>query len=170
MKVLVAEDTRSIRMIVCATVTHAGHEVHKDVGLVLVSINTFILLMSSWAMVMGLRNMQMGNRRMMLRWIGFTALLGVVFLCGQYIEYGELGSMGIALDADTFSGFGMRFYAPTAFHGAHVLVGVLWALLVLKRGREGRYDKNPLGIELFGLYWHFVDVVWIFLFTLIYLV
>ena len=60
----------------------------------------------------------------------------------------------------------MRFYAPTAFHGAHVIVGVFWALIILWRGRKGHYDDNPIGIELFGLYWHFVDVVWILLFTL----
>jgi cytochrome c oxidase subunit 3/cytochrome o ubiquinol oxidase subunit 3 len=127
-----------------------------------------------------------------------TAVLGSAFLGGQYIEYSELGRLQITLEKniisedselvhamealgfttedaraellDTIGGFGMRFYAPTAFHGAHVFVGVLWALLVLYRGSKGRYDHNPIGIELFGLYWHFVDVVWIMLFTLIYLI
>ena len=98
---------------------------------------------------------------------------GAVFLGGQYIEYRELAHLGITLGFDANSGwgsFGMRFYAPTFFHGVHVLVGVLWALEVLRRGAKGRYDHNPIGIEMFGLYWHFVDVVWIMLFTLIYLV
>ena len=149
------------------------HHVHSQLGVALVTINTFILLASSYFMVMGLREMQKGNRDGMIRWIGLTAILGTVFLIGQYIEYSELAHLGITLGFDTaseWSSFGMRFYAPTFFHGVHVLVGVIWALEVIRRGRQGRYDKNPIGIEMFGLYWHFVDVVWIMLFTLIYLV
>lgn len=148
------------------------HNVHRELGIVLVTINTFILLSSSWAMVMGLRAIQLGKRSEFLAWIGLTALLGLVFIGGQYIEYSELAHLEITLNGihPEFAGFGMRFYAPTAFHGAHVLVGVIWALEVMRRGANGRYDKNPIGVELFGLYWHFVDVVWIMLFTLIYLV
>ncbi|MCY4538260.1 MAG: cytochrome c oxidase subunit 3 [Chloroflexi bacterium] len=146
---------------------------HSKLGVGLVTANTFVLLASSFFMVMGLRAMQGGNRQGMLRWIGATALGGAVFLAGQYIEYSELAHLGITLGYDIESQwqtFGMRFYAPTFFHGAHVLVGVLWALEVMRRGAKGRYDHNPIGIEMFGLYWHFVDVVWIMLFTLIYLV
>ena len=150
-------------------VSHA----HEKLGVALVTANTFILLASSFFMVMGLRAMQNGNRQGMLRWIGATALGGIVFLCGQYIEYSELSHLGITLGYDIesqWSTLGMRFYAPTFFHGAHVFVGVIWALEVMRRGAKGRYDNNPIGIEMFGLYWHFVDVVWIMLFTLIYLV
>lgn len=148
----------------------AVHSVHQEVGLLLVSFNTFLLLMSSWAMVMGLLSIQRGNRAGLVRWIGLTAALGTVFVCLQYVEYHELANIGITLtDPKAFQGFGMRFYAPTAFHGAHVVVGVLWALYVVRRARQGAYDQNPLGVEVFGLYWHFVDVVWIILFTLIYL-
>lgn len=149
------------------------HNAHSQLGVALVTINTFILLASSYFMVMGLREMQKGNRDGMVRWIGLTAVLGIVFLVGQYIEYSELAHLGITLGFDTASewqSFGMRFYAPTFFHGVHVFVGVLWALEVIRRGRSGRYDNNAIGIEMFGLYWHFVDVVWIMLFTLIYLV
>ncbi len=148
-------------------------QAHEELGIGLVTANTFVLLASSYFMVMGLRAMQQGNRAGMLRWIAATALGGTVFLAGQYIEYSELAHLGIALGFDTaseWSTFGMRFYAPTFFHGAHVFVGVIWALEVLRRGAKGRYDHNPIGIEMFGLYWHFVDVVWIMLFTLIYLV
>jgi heme/copper-type cytochrome/quinol oxidase subunit 3 len=172
--------------------------VHKSLGVALVTANTFILLASSYAMVMGLRAIEMGNKRGFYFWIGLTAFMGVVFLGGQYIEYSELAHLQIALqntamsaDSELFAelaigteltqaqfeelvaatgNFGMRFYAPTAFHGAHVLIGVIWALVVLWKGYKGRYDDNPVGVELFGLYWHFVDVVWIFLFTLIYLI
>jgi heme/copper-type cytochrome/quinol oxidase subunit 3 len=149
----------------------AVKELHHELGLGLVSFNTFLLLASSWAMVMGLLSIRRGDRQGLLRWIGLTALLGAVFVGLQYVEYRELAHLGITLsNPDVFEGFGMRFYAPTAFHGAHVIVGVIWALFVLWRGMKGGYDKNPLGVELFGLYWHFVDVVWILLFTLIYLV
>jgi len=167
--------------------------VKDGLGILLVTGNTFILLASSYAMVMGLRAITMGNRQGFYRFIGLTAVLGIAFLGGQYIEYQELAHLQIALQSDAttaaselFEGveatealvaqtgnFGMRFYAPTAFHGAHVLIGVLWALWVLWKGSQGRYygpNGNPIGVEIFGLYWHFVDVVWIVLFTLIYLV
>lgn len=146
--------------------------VHEELGIVLVTANTFLLLMSSWAMVMGLRAIQMGDRSGFMRWIGGTAVLGAIFLVGQYIEYSELAHLEITLAGlhPEFGGFGMRFYAPTFFHGVHVFIGVIWALIVLWKGSRGRYDTNPVGVEIFGLYWHFVDVVWIFLFTLIYLI
>lgn len=168
--------------------------VKNGLGILLVTANTFVLLASSYAMVMGLRAIRMADKSGFMRWIGLTAILGTVFLGGQYIEYSELAHLQIALqhDATTASSelfeevelegdaltalveqtgnFGMRFYAPTAFHGAHVLIGVIWALLVLWRGWRGGYDANPIGVEVFGLYWHFVDVVWIVLFTLIYLI
>ena len=147
-------------------------EAHEQLGVGLVTANTFVLLASSFFMVMGLRAMQQGNRAGMLRWIALTAVGGAVFLIGQYIEYSELSHLGIVLGYtdSQWSTLGMRFYAPTFFHGAHVFVGVIWALEVVRRGAKGRYDHNPIGIEMFGLYWHFVDVVWIMLFTLIYLV
>jgi heme/copper-type cytochrome/quinol oxidase subunit 3 len=164
--------------------------IHDGLGVALVTINTFILLASSYAMVMGLRAIEQGNKQQFYLFIGLTALLGAVFLGGQYIEYSELAHMQVALQntattaqSELFEGievteelvaatgnFGMRFYAPTAFHGVHVLIGVIWALLVMWRGYRGKYDDNAVGVELFGLYWHFVDVVWIFLFTLIYLI
>lgn len=319
--------------------------VHEQLGIALVTINTFILLASSYAMVMGLRAIELGNKQGFYQWIGATAVLGAIFVGGQYVEYSELGHLQVSLDkqeftvattffegvneveavlattttvnetgdvldatsavvdaremtlpedgvetvvlaettettevvsyivnfedegkiiervaetvpnfslpwnenyvlldadgnqitgatainneivalndgvrerevpldrlglidndgnvvafssvvegneivvdpmqyrnlndyfgallGDSASNFGMRFYAPTAFHGAHVIIGVIWALIVLWRGYRGFYDENAIGVEMFGLYWHFVDVVWIVLFTLIYLV
>jgi heme/copper-type cytochrome/quinol oxidase subunit 3 len=143
------------------------HDVHEEVGIALVSFNTFLLLASSWAMVMGLQQIQRGNQKGLIQWIGATAALGTIFVLLQYVEYNELGHLGLSLSTE----FGMRFYAPTAFHGAHVIIGVLWALRVILRARKGYYSaQNYLGVEIFGLYWHFVDVVWILLFTVIYLV
>ena len=149
------------------------HRVHEEASILLVSLNTFILLSSSWAMVMGLRQIQRGNAKGLMQWIGLTALLGTVFVCLQYVEYNELSHAGIALfnQGNEFDGFGMRFYAPTAFHGFHVMVGVLCALFVINNARRGKYSEtNYTGVEVFGLYWHFVDVVWIILFTMLYLV
>lgn len=141
-------------------------EVQDELGIVLVSFNTFLLLTSSWAMVMGLREAQKNNPQGLARWIGLTALMGAGFVALQGVEYTELAHAGISISTE----YGMRFYAPTAFHGAHVIVGVLWALRILMKARKGVYNAhNYLGVEIFGLYWHFVDVVWLFLFTIIYL-
>lgn len=146
--------------------------VHDEVGIALVTINTFILLSSSYAMVMALRAIEMGNRQQFLQFMGGVVGLGTIFIIGQFIEYNELAHLQITLNAasDEFGNFGMYFYAPTFFHGLHVLIGVLWGLEVMRRGNNGHYDDNAIGVELFGLYWHFVDVVWIILFALIYLV
>ncbi|MEQ8676460.1 MAG: cytochrome c oxidase subunit 3 [Aggregatilineales bacterium] len=152
---------------------HHVHEALGFTGILLVTFNTFLLLTSSWSMVMGLREIQRDNIAGLNRWFSITAVLGAIFVVLQYVEYRRLGDEAVTLDfaSDAFSGFGMHFYAPTAFHGAHVIVGVLWCLLVMNRARNGRYSsRNYVGVEIFGLYWHFVDVVWILLFTIIYLV
>ena len=142
-------------------------EAHHSLDIALVGINTFLLLASSWAMVMGLRQIQRGNGQGLMRWIGATAVLGTIFVALQGVEYTSLARENIAVYN---SEFGMRFYAMTSFHGFHVIVGVLWALFVVRNAYLNRYSaKNYIGVEIFGLYWHFVDVVWIFLFTLIYL-
>ena len=94
-------------------------EVQQELGIGLVSFNTFLLLTSSWAMVMGLREAQKNNPQGLVRWIGLTALLGAAFVGLQAVEYTELAHVGISLD----TAYGMRFYAPTAFHGAHVIRG-----------------------------------------------
>jgi heme/copper-type cytochrome/quinol oxidase subunit 3 len=143
-------------------------EIHEHAGLFLVTSNTFLLLTSSWTMVRGLVAIQRGDKRGLAMWITATAILGAIFVSLQVVEYRALSAEGITLYG---SEFGMRFYVPTAVHGLHVIVGVVWALFVVRGARRGNYGtKNYLGVELFGLYWHFVDVVWIFLFTLIYLI
>jgi heme/copper-type cytochrome/quinol oxidase subunit 3 len=158
-------------------VVHEVHSARIDVlgfsipSVFLVAFNTFLLLTSSWTMVMGLREAEHKNRKGAVQWLTYTAILGIIFLVFQYIEYGILASKGVVLNGTgELAEFGMRFYAPTALHGAHVLAGVIWALWVVRRASKGAYDSNPVGIELFGLYWHFVDVVWILIFTVIYLV
>lgn len=142
------------------------HEIHEVTGVLLVAVNTFILLTSSFAMVMGLREIQRNNPGGLIKWIGLTAVLGAIFVGLQALEYSILSSEGITMSTE----YGMRFYAPTAMHGAHVIIGVIWALYVVLAARRAKYSsKNYIGVEIFGLYWHFVDVVWIILFTVIYL-
>ncbi len=138
----------------------------------LVSANTFILLASSWMMVMGLREIQMNNPQGMMMWLSGTVILGAIFVGGQIYEYVELAHHGIILSGTTdFAAYGARFYAPTAFHGAHVVVGVGWGIWLLNKAYRGHFSgRNFIAVEVFGLYWHFVDVVWIVLFTFIYLI
>jgi heme/copper-type cytochrome/quinol oxidase subunit 3 len=146
---------------------------HDEVSVLLVTLNTFLLLTSSWSMVMGLRAIQKDNVQGLIRWFGITAALGTIFLGLQYVEYSELAHLGITLnfDANQWRTFGMHFYVPTFFHGLHVFVGVIWCGLLIRHAMRGGYSaRRHLSIEVFGLYWHFVDVVWILLFTLIYLV
>lgn len=151
-------------------------EARETLNINLVGINTFLLLASSWAMVRGLLSIQRGNRQGLIRWFVVMIVLGVVFVALQAVEYTELAREGVTLfqyetDNEALYEFGMRFYALTAFHGFHVIVGVLWGILVARHAARGGYSpRDYIGVEIFGLYWHFVDVVWIFLFTLIYLI
>src|SRR5689334_16943841 len=94
-------------------------EAQSHLDRVLVGANTFLLLFSSWAMVMGLHSIQQGNRQGLIRWISLTALLGAIFVALQGVEYTSLAREGIAIYN---SDFGNRFYAMTAFHGFHVIV------------------------------------------------
>jgi cytochrome c oxidase subunit 3 len=150
-------------------------QLHEETNILLVTLNTFLLLTSSWAMVMGLREIKRNNVKGLINWFVLTAALGVTFMVLQYVEYTELSHLGITLGLNPGSpewgNFGGRFYLPTFFHGLHVFAGVIWCLLIIRHARRGGYDaQHNLSIEIFGLYWHFVDIVWIILFTLIYLV
>jgi cytochrome c oxidase subunit 3/cytochrome o ubiquinol oxidase subunit 3 len=134
----------------------------------LVGVNTFILLTSSFTVVLGLDALRQDKPQRLAFFLGMTILLGVVFLGGQAYEFSQLAREGVTLSSSVF---GSSFYTLTSFHGMHVLIGVFWALRNLRGTLRGKYAAaNAEGIELFGLYWHFVDIVWIVLFTLIYLI
>jgi len=135
---------------------------------VLVGLNTFVLITSSLMVVLGLDAIQRGRRRGLITFLGLTALLGVIFLGGQAYEFVSLYGHGVTLQSSVF---GSSFYTLTGFHGLHVLIGVVWALLTLVKAARGTCSAQEHGgVEAFGLYWHFVDVVWIVLFTIIYLI
>lgn len=154
----------------------AVQRAQEALSIPLVGLNTFLLLTSSWAMVRGLLAIQRGNRQGLIRWFGLMVVLGALFVILQGVEYLELAHHGITVYMDetvdpVLASFGARFYALTAFHGFHIIIGVLWGAYVMRNAARGRYSAtNYMGVEVFGLYWHFVDVVWIFLFTLIYLI
>ncbi len=134
----------------------------------LVGLNTFLLLTSSFTVVLGLESIQRGDRGGFIRNMAFTILLGALFLSGQGFEFSQLIEEGMT---PTSTIYGSSFFTLTSFHGLHVFIGLLWALGILIRGSRGRYTAQSYdGVEIFGLYWHFVDIVWIILFTVIYLI
>jgi len=131
------------------------------------SISTFILLMSSFTMVLAVRQAKLHNRTWASIWMVVTALLGSSFVGFQYYEFNHFYHEGLTLQGNLF---GSTFYVLTGLHGTHVAIGVLWlflSTLFLNKGWIRGDEGNA--IEVAGLYWHFVDVVWIVLFTLVYL-
>lgn len=137
-------------------------------SLLLVSVNTFILLVSSLFVVLGLDSIQQGNRSGLITWFALTALLGAAFLGIQAYEYNKLVHEGLTISS---SQFGSAFFLLTGNHGLHVLIGVIWCVVVILNAVRGTYSaQTHMGVEIFGLYWHFVDVVWIIIFTLVYLI
>lgn len=145
----------------------AGPLPHEVLDIPLTAVNTFVLLCSSLTMVTALAAIQRGNARGMRLWLIVTAVLGLLFLSGQAFEFNKLFGEGLSLSTNLF---GATFFTLTGFHGTHVLVGVIWIVFVLVRAfRGGITQDNHLAVELVGLYWHFVDIVWIIIFTLVYL-
>lgn len=133
----------------------------------LTAANTFLLLTSSFTVVMSIAAVQAGRQNQLKVWLLATIVLGAAFVSIQGYEYSRFGAEGFGLATNATTG---AFFVLTGFHGMHVIIGVLWCLAVLIRALRGGFSQtNYLGVELFGLYWHFVDVVWIILFTVIYL-
>lgn len=162
-------------------VDEAGRTLPAILDIPVTSVSTFVLLMSSLAMVLGLQAVQLKGsplpdgaglwarlQRNSQLWIGMTALLGATFLGFQAFEFTAFVREGLTIKTNLF---GSSFFTLTGFHGAHVTVGVLWlmALLWIDRTR-GLGPKDALIVDIAALYWHFVDVVWIAIFTLVYLI
>lgn len=132
------------------------------------SVSAFVLLMSSLTMVLALAAIQRGDHRGLRIWIAATALLGSIFVGGQFFEFTSFASEGLTLSSNVF---GSSFYVLTGFHGTHVTIGVIWLLsLLFVSLRGGLPAEKAMDVEIAGLYWHFVDIVWIVIFTLVYLV
>jgi len=132
------------------------------------SVSAFQLLVSSVTMVLALAAIQRGNVRAMQIWLLATALLGLLFVSGQAYEFTQFYREGLTLETNLF---GTTFFVLTGFHGAHVTVGILILMSLFAVSLQGRIQKkDSLNVELAGLYWHFVDIVWIVIFTLVYLI
>ncbi len=159
----------------------AGRTFPAILDIPITSVSTFVLLMSSFAMVLGLQAVQLKGsplpdganwwtriQRNSQLWIGMTALLGATFLGFQAFEFTTFVHEGLTVRTNLF---GSTFFTLTSFHGAHVTVGVLWLMTLLWIDRtRGLGPKDELIVDIAALYWHFVDVVWIAIFTLVYLI
>ncbi|MGH1487884.1 MAG: cytochrome c oxidase subunit 3 [Acidimicrobiales bacterium] len=132
------------------------------------SASSFVLLMSSLTMVLAHKAVGEGEYRNSRIWLAATALLGSVFIAGQVYEFTAFYREGLEYKANLF---GSAFYTLTGFHGVHVTGGIimLMSLLVLSFRGKLRQDRAET-VELVGLYWHFVDVVWVLIFTIVYLI
>ncbi len=132
------------------------------------SASSFILLMSSLTMVLAHKAVSEGNYKNTRLFLAATAFLGSLFIAGQVYEFTAFYREGLTFDGNLF---GSAFYTLTGFHGIHVSVGILMlvALLILSMKGKLQADRAET-VELVGLYWHFVDVVWVLIFTIVYLV
>ena len=132
------------------------------------TISTFVLLCSSFAMVQALSATNRDDQRGIRIWLLATAILGAIFIGFQIYEFNHFKNAGLTLGTNLF---GATFFTLTGFHGAHVTVGIIWLLGMLVVAMKGRLGPaSSLDVELVGLYWHFVDIVWIIIFTLLYLI
>ncbi len=134
----------------------------------LTTVSTFVLLMSSLAMVLALDGVQRANKKLTLFWLGTVIVMGAIFLGFQYYEFTHFVHEGLTLQQNVF---GSTFFVLTGFHGAHVTVGVIWMItLFILALRDKLPPAKALNVEIAGLYWHFVDIVWIIIFVLVYLI
>jgi cytochrome c oxidase subunit 3/cytochrome o ubiquinol oxidase subunit 3 len=132
------------------------------------SATSFILLMSSLTMVLALAAVQRADYRRLKIWLMATALFGATFVAGQVYEFTEFSRQGLKVSTNLF---GSTFFILTGFHGAHVTIGILWLLSLWGLASQGRLtQRDSERVEIAGLYWHFVDIVWIVIFTVVYLV
>ncbi|MCK9487197.1 MAG: cytochrome c oxidase subunit 3 [Dehalococcoidia bacterium] len=135
----------------------------------LTSLSTFVLLMSSLTMVLAVYGAQHGRLGMMKAMLFATILLGVGFLGFQVYEFRHFAHVGLNLGTNQF---GASFFVLTGFHGLHVGIGVAYLISLLfgSMRRSGLGKDRALWVDTAGLYWHFVDIVWIVVFTVVYLI
>ena len=154
----------------------------KPVPLILIAIMTFILISSSGTMAMAVKFGYEKNRKTTALLIIATAIFGAAFVGMQAFEWTKLISEGVRPWGNPMGAaqFGSTFFMITGFHGFHVSVGVLFLLLTARKVWRGDFDRETRGyftsrknnyeaVEIMGLYWHFVDLVWVFIFAVFYL-
>jgi len=138
-------------------------------SLELTSFSTFILLMSSFLMALAVSAMHKGELKSFRRNVCGVIFFGLIFLGCQVFEFTEFAHEGLTLESGTF---GSTFYLLTGTHGVHVAIGIIWLVCLLFYSKNGKVDahESAVDVEVAGLYWHFVDIVWIIIFTVIYLI
>lgn len=140
--------------------------------LILIAIMTFVLITSSGTMAMAVNFAYNGDRRKTAILMGATALLGASFVGMQAFEWTKLIGEGVRPWGNPMGSpqFGAAFFMITGFHGLHVTAGVIYLSIVARKVARGDYEKKGYAIvEITGLYWHFVDLVWVFIFAFFYL-
>lgn len=149
-------------------VPNGDHPLTKELfSMEIVFIATMLLLASSLTSVCAMYHMKNFNFKKMQLWLGITVLLGVGFLGLEIFEFTEYFHKGHTF---TSSAFGSAFYALVGFHGAHVAFGLLWIVtLMVRNAKRGLNLYNAPKFYVASLYWHFIDVVWVFIFTVVYL-
>jgi cytochrome c oxidase subunit 3/cytochrome o ubiquinol oxidase subunit 3 len=144
-----------------------GLKPHNVYDIPYTSVSSFVLLMSSLTMVLALAAIQRNEERKMRIWLTATAHLGMTFIGGQVYEFTSFVHEGLSLSANPASS---AFFLLTGFHGTHVTLGIIMLLSLVGLSLAGKVGpKNSLYVELIGLYWHFVDIVWVVIFTVVYL-
>ncbi len=132
------------------------------------SVSSFVLLMSSLTMALAVGAIHRGEVRRCRTWLATTAGLGGIFIAGQVYEFTSFVKEGLGYTTNIF---GSAFYTLTGFHGVHVSVGIIMLLsLVVMSLRGNLGPEKAEAVEIVGLYWHFVDIVWILIFTIVYLI
>ena len=147
---------------------HEGPTPDQLYNIPFTSVSSFVLLMSSLTMVLAVSSAKRHDLANTRLWLAVTALLGATFIGGQVYEFTEFYKEGLGYTTNLF---GSSFYTLTGFHGVHVTVGIV--MLMAVRGiitRDRITGQTDEVVELIGLYWHFVDIVWIVIFTLVYLI
>ncbi len=171
--VWLASDCALFAALIATYVSMHGHVGHAPTpqqlfDLPLTATATFVLLLSSLTMGLGLEAAQHGEHQRLMRWLVVTMILGLAFVGLQAVEFTTYVHRGLTPDA---SNFGASFFTLVGFHGLHVTFGVAWLLsifiFVVRKGPLGPRDLWRL--EAASLYWYFVDVVWVVIFTVVYL-
>lgn len=157
------------------------HEGEPVLGINFTAGLTFLLICSSVTMVLAVAAAQENKRSQTVKYMLLTVLGGILFLCGQMQEYfgvfhflpGMHDSHGLVKEGLTFgkTAYASTFYVITSFHGAHVTAGTIYNAIIALNAARGKYDNgNYNQVEIAGLFWHFVDLVWILVFTFVYLI
>ncbi len=156
------------------------HEAHKVLDVTMGTINTFVLITSSLTMALSIRAMQLGKKQQTVGYLVATLVFAAVFLVIKYFEYSHKFHLGMlpgkfytydGIDAVNPHIFFSVYFLMTGLHGIHVIIGMIiiaWVLVRTLRDDFSQEYYNP--IEITGLYWHLVDLIWIFLFPLLYLI